>query len=288
MTFRGFLLHNKMSKRLPYFQFEPAEYLTGDIMFCSLASQGLFNQICCLYWQKDCELFLNQAKKRLNNENLFEELINEKIISVENDKIVIKFLDEQFLIASKKSNINSENGKKGAFNRWLKNKDSENIANAIATPLKNNSESIALREDKIKEDKIKEDNILLKKETKKDSKKLTEANSIILPFPENEFSLIWENWKQYKKQEHNFKFKSIISESMALSKLKDLSENKLEKAIKIINQSIENGWKGFFKLETLQNGNTTSNTKPTAQQQLDEVRRSMRQKINNAFESVKP
>ena len=109
-----------------------------------------------------------------------------------------------------------------------------------------------------------------------------------MPFPENEFSLIWENWKQYKKQEHNFKFKSIISESMALSKLKDLSENKLEKAIKIINQSIENGWKGFFKLETLQNGNTTSNTKPTAQQQLDEVRRSMRQKINNAFESVKP
>ena len=31
----GFLIYTIMAKELPYFQFEPAEYLTKDISFCS-------------------------------------------------------------------------------------------------------------------------------------------------------------------------------------------------------------------------------------------------------------
>jgi hypothetical protein len=34
-----------MAKELPYFKFEPAEYLTKDV-FCSLAAQGLFINLC--------------------------------------------------------------------------------------------------------------------------------------------------------------------------------------------------------------------------------------------------
>src|SRR5215204_1647036 len=128
-----------MSKRLPYFQFEPAEYLTGDIMFCSLASQGLFSQICCLYWQRDCKLTFDQAKKRLNNDDLFKELIGEAIIKIQDGYVIINFLDNQHDNASKSSSKNSINGKKGAEKRWGKN-----------------SESIALREDKIREDEKKE------------------------------------------------------------------------------------------------------------------------------------
>lgn len=137
-----------MSKRLPYFQFEPAEYLAGDIMFCSYASQGMFNNICALYWQKDCKLSYSQTIKRLGNEDLIKELISENIIKVEVDAIIINFLDEQYNKATSKSNTNSENGKKGAQKRWRK--DSE----IIATPLNNDSESIALREDNIIEDEI--------------------------------------------------------------------------------------------------------------------------------------
>ena len=137
-----------MSKRLPYFQFEPAEYLAGDIMFCSYASQGIFNNICALYWQKDCQLSYSQLIKRLGNEELIKELIQEKIIKVDKDAIIINFLDEQYNKATSKSNVNSENGKKGALKRWRKDSES------IATPLNNNSESIALREDNIKEDNI--------------------------------------------------------------------------------------------------------------------------------------
>lgn len=146
-----------MSKRLPYFQFEPAEYLAGDIMFCSYSAQGIFNTICALYWQKDCDLKYSQVIKRLGNEDLIKELIIEKIIKVENDSIIINFLNEQYIKVTSKSNVNSENGKKGALKRWA-NK-SESNSEIIATPLKNNSESIALREDKIKEDEIKKDKI---------------------------------------------------------------------------------------------------------------------------------
>jgi len=143
-----------MSKRLPYFQFEPAEYLAGDIMSCSYAAQGMFNNICALYWQKNCELKYSQTIKRFGNEELVKELISENIIKYKSDKITINFLDEQYAKATIKSVVNSDNGKKGAAKRWRK--DSE----AIATLLKNDSELdgeiIALREDKIIEDKIKE------------------------------------------------------------------------------------------------------------------------------------
>jgi hypothetical protein len=139
-----------MSKRLPYFQFEPAEYLAGDIMFCSYSAQGIFNTICALYWQKDCDLKYTQVVKRLGNEDLIKELISEKIIKVENDSIIINFLDEQYIKATEKSKINSTNGSKGALKRWAKNSE------IIATQLKTDSESIALIKDKIKEDKIKE------------------------------------------------------------------------------------------------------------------------------------
>lgn len=152
-----------MSKRLPYFQFEPAEYLAGDIFFCSYGAQGMFNNICALYWQKDCELKYSQVVKRLKNEELIQELISENIIKVENDQITINFLNEQFNKATIKHVVNSENGKKGATKRWQKNSE------AIAKPLKTDSESIALREDKIKEDKVINTNLTVDWEKLKDN-----------------------------------------------------------------------------------------------------------------------
>jgi len=140
-----------MSKRLPYYQSEPAEYLSGDIMFCTYAAQGVFSIIRALYWQKDCKLTLKQAKRRCKGaDDLITELIDENIIKIEKDFIIINFLDEQFDKATSKSKTNSENGKKGAKARWNKErKDSD----AIATLSKKDGEHIALREDKIIEKK---------------------------------------------------------------------------------------------------------------------------------------
>lgn len=143
-----------MSKRLPYYQSEPAEYLAGDIMFCSYAAQGVFSIIRALYWQKDCNLTLSQVKRRCKGaDELINELIDEDIIKINGQAINIDFLDEQFNKVTNRAKTNSENGKKGADARW---KNSKHNSENIATLLKSDSKSIALREDKIKEDNIKE------------------------------------------------------------------------------------------------------------------------------------
>jgi hypothetical protein len=74
----------------------------------------------------------------------------------------------------------------------------------------------------------------------------------------------WLKWKEFKKAEFNFNYKSDISESAAKKELMELSENNEEIAIKIIEQSIAKGWKGFFKLK--QNGINRGNNEATTEQ----------------------
>ena len=72
---------------------------------------------------------------------------------------------------------------------------------------------------------------------------------LIFPFDSIEFKETWKMWKEYKKDEHKFNYKSIISEQAALKSLSDDSNCDEQTAIKIIMKSIENGWKGFFKIQ---------------------------------------
>ncbi len=74
---------------------------------------------------------------------------------------------------------------------------------------------------------------------------------ITFPWNTESFKEQWELWKQYKKEEHGFKYRSLISEQAALKKLGKLTSYEHE-AINILHQTMENGWKGFFKLN--QNG----------------------------------
>jgi hypothetical protein len=143
-----------MAKELPYFKFEPAEYLTKNISFCSLSAQGLFINICSYYWQRNCKLTVDQVLKRLNYKEEIDELISEGIIDLEGEFISIKFLDNQLIDVEKTSKQNSANGSKGG--RPKKPIESENKPTALI-PL---SETKAIREDKIREEKIREENII--------------------------------------------------------------------------------------------------------------------------------
>jgi hypothetical protein len=67
------------------------------------------------------------------------------------------------------------------------------------------------------------------------------------PFSDK-FAPNWQTWLDYKKTEHRFTYKSPISEQAALNMLVDLSEGDEEHAVRIMNQSMANGWKGFFKI----------------------------------------
>ena len=143
-----------MAKELPYFKFEPAEYLTKDISFCSIGSQGLFINICSYYWQRECSLTVEQVKRRFNYPDELQELINEGIIDIEDSVISIKFLDLQYEDATKLSTKNSVNGSKGG-------RPKKNPNETETKPKQNPTES---QTKGIREDKIKEDNIIKRKE----------------------------------------------------------------------------------------------------------------------------
>jgi hypothetical protein len=148
-----------MAKELPYFKFEPAEYLTKDVSFCSLAAQGLFINLCSYYWQRNCTLTKDQFLKRLNFENELEELITEGAIDLINNDIYINFLDVQFEEVKVKSKTNKVNGSKGGRpvkNPIITEPITENKPNG--NPIE--SESKGIREDKIREDEIRKENII--------------------------------------------------------------------------------------------------------------------------------
>jgi len=65
----------------------------------------------------------------------------------------------------------------------------------------------------------------------------------------------WDKWTRYKSSQFKFKYMTIETEQIALSKLISLSKNSDKIADNIINQSIENGYKGLFELKT--NGQQT-------------------------------
>jgi hypothetical protein len=71
---------------------------------------------------------------------------------------------------------------------------------------------------------------------------------IVFPWTDEMFLESWKQWKDYKKIEHGFRFKSAASEQASLMKLSKMA-NTHEEASEIIMQSIENGWKGFFELK---------------------------------------
>jgi len=100
---------------------------------------------------------------------------------------------------------------------------------------------------------------------------------IIYPFNTENFKDYWNLWKQYKRQEFRFKYKSEISEQAALKHLSNLAQSEHE-AIEIIEQSFANGWKGFFKLNrNLQNNGQTNNKKGVARERLAQI-------ISNQFD----
>ena len=68
------------------------------------------------------------------------------------------------------------------------------------------------------------------------------------PFSEK-FKQKWIEWKNYKKTEHKFNFKSAQSEQAAINEIIEKSYNNEPAAILIIHQSIANGWKGLFELK---------------------------------------
>lgn len=142
-----------MAKNFPYFKFTVSEWMTGDIVFESLSTQGLFINICALYWQRDGNLTIEDINKRYKNPAELSDLIN-RFVEVENDMISIKFLDEQLIDANHVSKVNSENGKKSAESRANAKRllnDRSTTVQRISTKKNKNKNEIRIKEEEEKE-----------------------------------------------------------------------------------------------------------------------------------------
>ena len=221
-----------MAKELPYFRFTPQEWQNGDISLEGYELKGLFIDICSYYWVRDCSITIAMLEKRYSGaKELLEQLLKLEIIKVDkkNEFVQISFLNEQFDTLSE------------ARKRRQK-------AGSLGGKKKSSNAKAMLKQSSSYKDKDKD----------KDKNTLAE-----MPFSSSEFLSIWKDWKEYKSKEFKFKFKSSQSEKSSLTQLTKISNNDEATAIKIIENSIANGWKGFFPLTQSttysQNGHSTAN-----------------------------
>lgn len=75
---------------------------------------------------------------------------------------------------------------------------------------------------------------------------------LVYPYESEDFLINWGAWKKNKKEVHKFKW-TDVNEQAALNKLSKLAKTEKE-AIEIIQESLAQGWKGFFELKNKTNG----------------------------------
>lgn len=150
-----------MAKNFPYFKFIVTEWMTGDIVFESLSVQGLFINICALYWQRDGALSIDDINKRYKNPEELSQL-TDRFFSVNDGFVSVKFLDEQLIEANHISKVNSENGSKGGRPKASKTQDKKPTANRPLTDRKANKskEEKEVEENKNKNKEKNNDNFL--------------------------------------------------------------------------------------------------------------------------------
>lgn len=104
-----------MAKELPYFKFEPTEWMNGDIQMCMPVIRIAFLEMCCIYWARTGDLSKKMAivKCCYGDPAVLDELISMNIVEDDGDNVVIKFLDEQLSDFTEIKRIRAEAGKKG-------------------------------------------------------------------------------------------------------------------------------------------------------------------------------
>lgn len=112
-------------------------------------------------------------------------------------------------------------------------------------------------------DKDKEKDKFKDKEKEKEKEKPIKISQIIYPWCSELFMQMWGNWKQFKKDQHSFTYKSEISEQAALKDLANISNGNENHAIQFIEISIKNGWKGIFKPKDFKDGGQQQSTGET-------------------------
>ena len=137
-----------MSKQIPYFKFYTSEWLTGDITLESYKTQGFFINLCAYYWSERCDLTQEKMQKRFKNcKVLTQKFLVLNLIEIKNDKIRIKFLDDQWASSEIIKAKNRINGAKGG-----RPKKTQSVSDPFILANPNESHSKDKDKDRIKKD----------------------------------------------------------------------------------------------------------------------------------------
>lgn len=133
--------------KLQWFKFRPSDWTMGRISKMSFATQGEYIRFCCIYWNKECKMTIEDAKLEFKK-TTFDNLITNKVLKTEDKHIKINFLDEQMEAINSMREVNSIAGKISAKKRKLLSKNNDRST----TVQRNSTEKI--REDKKRVDKV--------------------------------------------------------------------------------------------------------------------------------------
>ena len=73
-----------------------------------------------------------------------------------------------------------------------------------------------------------------------------ESASLVFPWSSESFEMAWNEWREYKRIQFRFKYKTTKSEQLALHKLHNETNGDEQRAIEAIATAIASGWRGLF------------------------------------------
>lgn len=203
----------------PAFLFYSSDFLTG-VTDLTMEERGQYITLLCIQHQKGrlTPKMIQIAAREASNDVLSKFCKDDQG----------NFYNERLEVEAKKRSEHAEKQRQRALKGWEKRKKekkkSDATADATALPL---------------EDRDVNENIIRNESIKSH-----------IEFENEELKKEWQEWIQYKSEQFDFIYKSFRSENAQLQKLIRLSDNKPKRAIKIIRQSMENTWKGFFPLKS--------------------------------------
>lgn len=194
----------------PAFLFYSSDFISGTLTM-SYEQLGRYIRMLCLQHQKG---ILSERDMKVLAEG-DEELISKFVKCNEG------YYNERLRNETIKRNAYSESRRKNKSKNNMTNEDMTNICSTYDGHMEN--VIVNVNENKI--------------------------NDLIMSKFDISLCEIWRQWKEFKLSQFNFRYKTYQTELTAINNLYKLSNGTTSTAIEIINQSIANGWKGFFAIK---------------------------------------
>ena len=107
-------------------------------------------------------------------------------------------------------------------------------------------------------------------------------NRNVLVYPSSEFQILWEQWIDYKKEEHKDKYKSTKTEQIAINNLIKLCNGDIRIAEEIVNNSIANKYKGLFEIKYYGQKAAPKDKMQQYVEKFDEIKRQINARNNTS------